>query len=556
MTMNRRFLAFGLALFSLSSLGLFVTKTNSEPASKFPGIFITDTSNRWHIPGASSAPDEQLGYVICDGGYLGSPIIPNEKKIVDQFLAACSTRQRVGPGKLPIINVAANNKKSSGYPAYTAKFNGQTYHLCHGFLNSSNWCSYEAEKKAIDLVTQIRRGENVQIAQSEAVPPAINEYEREALGGRPYPVSGSAPMVDEIAREVAQTVQPRLQSELESRKAIQITKDEYDALQRGETSLDKLTSDRPILSLNGEGEPRGVLQAQPHALEKVKLETTPLQPQSKAITITESQLAALKNGQISINDILAGQVTPNVMPSAIASALNNPAVKVVPLNGTPEAALSALPPEVAQVVAQVKPLPLNGPVQTTAAVPQVVNLASANLQLGAQLIPLTPGSQGPSISPEQISQIAAQMSAGQAPQPQMVALPQAQAMPMQMPHASPPQIVSVSPGAQGPSVSPELIAQIVAQVQAMQMQGQQMPAMTAQPMQMQQMPMQAVPMQVQPMPLQMASYANQPYAPNPGYMMPQQPAYYGYGVPATQATTSIYGTHSNTMYWPGYSGWY
>ena len=159
----RKSLLIGLTLISLGAFSF------NAPA----GIFIADEENRWHIPGTDKASEEKLGYVICEGGYLGSPLIPNEEKIVDEFLQNCASPLKKGPSKLPIIDVEANHTKSAGYKAYSIPLRGRTYHLCHGFLNSSNWCSFSAEKQAMDFVSKIRRGDNIQ-STAQINPPTEN----------------------------------------------------------------------------------------------------------------------------------------------------------------------------------------------------------------------------------------------------------------------------------------------------------------------------------------------------------------------------------------------
>jgi hypothetical protein len=100
--------------------------------SAFPGIFISDTQKKWNTVQQKNDSKHQFGYVICNGGYLGSPLIPNRKAVVDKFLSHCATGKRIGPGLLPVIESGDSHSEQSlqkGYSAYKFALNGQDFYV-------------------------------------------------------------------------------------------------------------------------------------------------------------------------------------------------------------------------------------------------------------------------------------------------------------------------------------------------------------------------------------------------------------------------------------------
>ena len=310
----RKSLLIGLTLISLGAFSF------NAPA----GIFIADEENRWHIPGTDKASEEKLGYVICEGGYLGSPLIPNEEKIVDEFLQNCASPLKKGPSKLPIIDVEANHTKSAGYKAYSIPLRGRTYHLCHGFLNSSNWCSFSAEKQAMDFVSKIRRGDNIQ-STAQINPPTENFLPTTQNTQDPHPPRQA--LIQEITQEISQTLNlPNLASANQNKQAIQITKDEMVALKEGKISLEQLTNSRPTLSLNANNQP--IL---PSAQENFNGLS-----QNIPIAGGQIQTRALSLGNPNaISTMTAQTINANALPAQIQQLLANQGLMAVPV-GNPQ----------------------------------------------------------------------------------------------------------------------------------------------------------------------------------------------------------------------------
>ncbi|HEY9886068.1 MAG TPA: hypothetical protein V6C96_02285 [Vampirovibrionales bacterium] len=128
----------GLLNFACVPLVSFSTETN------YTGVFIADTEGYWFKREDNSA--RMFGYVICDGGYLGSPLISNSKETVDKYLDKCPSGKREHRGLLPIIE--DNSQSKTLYPAYKFELNGREYNLCKGYLTSSKNCTVNSFNKA------------------------------------------------------------------------------------------------------------------------------------------------------------------------------------------------------------------------------------------------------------------------------------------------------------------------------------------------------------------------------------------------------------------------
>ena len=163
------FLGTTLSLLTLIGFNSFTLQT-AKADIRHSGVFIADTENRWGLISSQDENNEtEFGYVVCHGGYLGSPLIQNDKKIVDKYLQACRSNQRNGLSLLPIIDTEGNyDPESTNYKAYKAVVNERTYFLCNGFLNSTNWCSFDAEKKAMQLKNKLQKGQSIK-AEAEAM---------------------------------------------------------------------------------------------------------------------------------------------------------------------------------------------------------------------------------------------------------------------------------------------------------------------------------------------------------------------------------------------------
>jgi hypothetical protein len=645
---SRKWVALQLTLLSLASSGFGAIPSSAKTA--YPGVFIADTDNRWHLPGSSKASGEQMGYVICDGGYLGSPLIPNEKSIVDQFLSGCKSGRRVGPGQLPTIDTDANyNDDASGYQAYQVSLNGKEHYLCHGFLNSTDWCSFEAEKQATNLANKIRSGEKIQVAQNAqedeepeddleeapkeqakptqqrqlaAEPPTQKQIKHSTVLSRPAaPAQNQAqagPQVDEeiyrsemveesqthsatqndprvteeAAREIAEMKRSSINYSVKTqagipqgKRAIEVTKQEIEALHRGETTIEQLAQGRQQVDLEAAKARAAGASAQIMPLEaSASLAQAPAGAQ--AIEVTAEELKALQSGAVSMQELMVRKQIISLNNTNLPTAPNS--AQVIPLNtatNQAQAVNGQVPLNVAELITQAK---MSYGVQPQA--PAGIDLQ--NLLAQAKAVPLSAGAAFP--------QPVAPASGSVASQAVLQALNSAQIVSMSgagIPQAMPPsaQPVSLQPMqmvAQA-TMTPEVLATVIANangqtpamlplsfqpVQAQPMQAQQpvyvqqnipptgfvnaqVPIMTgitgmgALPLQTVQL--QAVPVAPQYGQTMLTTFENQPYAPAPydmsqigmgnGYTM----SGYGGGVPATQAVTTIYGSHTNTRYWPG-----
>jgi hypothetical protein len=571
---NSNFLAATLTLFSLSGFMLSLPAVNA--AVVYPGIYITDTQDRWKVGSGQKSADDQLGYVVCDGGYLGSPLIPNDKKTVDQFLNNCKAGKRLGNGKVPIIDVESNhNPQSAGYEAYKTSFNGKTFNLCHGFLNSTNWCSNEAEKKALALLEQIKTGsKNTQpsvSAPNNSRQAIVQNFSQEA----PVDPAQKRALAAEVANEISRTLTPNARREFvppaqtgpqeKPKQAIQITKDEMTALQNGDIKLEQLLSNnRPVLTLDANNQPQPLVVQQSSipsssadlikqlqegkislqdlmkagqssssagqltGANSMQLQAIPLQsiatpiqsvasapqsvsangsviqqvqaqnPNAKAVNVTQAELEAIRNGSLSIDQVLSNRPLMSM----------NQAVQQMS-----SSSIQAAPP--ANVV-QMNPIALNSPtVQPIQAIPQ-------NMMASAQ--------------PVQFQQVAPVLLNPQAVAPENPTLMQVAQQAVQFQQLPP---------SQGQQIPPP--QEIIAQQQQLIVQQQQIID--------QQQQLLAPPAQYGAPPYDQMGQAYDPYQQQMLYPSPDnfmQTSYYpGYssnGVPLSYATTPIYGTHSNMAY--------
>lgn len=323
----------------------------------FPGIYISDTENRWHVSDYKHEEGEQFGYVICKGGYIGSPLIPNDKATVDKFLDYCKTNKKVGPGNLPIIDVASNHQPSeTSYKAYTVPLGGQKLFLCRGYLNSTENCSYEGDKQVGNMMSRIKKGlpldsqfiverrqEGRQDSQesfstyaslnsSQNLPEqSVSQTRAEVLPLEAKPLvkkplqpiqsnfqvdSSKLALTEEIAREISRTLTPENSSNTTKIKleaiplsalaadknnnlasqALQITPEEFEALKAGRITLSDLTERSANNSLPSSNTPTNSTSR-------------------KAIQITPSELEALQNGRISLEQLASGKQLMDVNSS-------------------------------------------------------------------------------------------------------------------------------------------------------------------------------------------------------------------------------------------------
>jgi hypothetical protein len=124
---------FSLAVFFALLLGISSLRLSSEVLVQ-PAVVVIDTSNNWRHA-------------------IGSPLITNQKTVVDTFIGNCELTPP--PGALPIVDVPENHSANyAGYPAYVANFasSGRSYFVCDGFLNSTSWCSFNAHREALKLL--------------------------------------------------------------------------------------------------------------------------------------------------------------------------------------------------------------------------------------------------------------------------------------------------------------------------------------------------------------------------------------------------------------------
>jgi hypothetical protein len=61
---------------SINSQPAFSSQTKSQTQS-LPGVFIADIDGRWQIPNQGE-DGKLLGGVVCEGGYIGSPLIQEQ----------------------------------------------------------------------------------------------------------------------------------------------------------------------------------------------------------------------------------------------------------------------------------------------------------------------------------------------------------------------------------------------------------------------------------------------------------------------------------------------
>ncbi|MDJ0625741.1 MAG: hypothetical protein QNJ31_05180 [Candidatus Caenarcaniphilales bacterium] len=377
----------------LVSLSLNSSILISYAAKQYPGVFISDTQNRWHSDYEYSS-EESFGYVICDGGYIGSPLIPNDRKTVDKFLNYCRTGEKVGPGRLPIINASTDPvEKSTVYSAYKAELNGETYYLCRGYLNSTPNCSKESDAQAEKLISQIKNTQlqntttqennnseekeitkNIQRIQVQEVndfrfsedksqkldplknrsietssrDPLVRRERKlstiiEAANNNSYDIKGTSlegvkiPGIDlEGARVIPLTsTKKSISSEAATgQNAIKISLEDLEALKTGRISLTEL--------VHGFGsEPANKLETntvstnvQTIPLNKVLLKQKDNSQRNQAIKLTKEELDDLQNGRISLEKLTAGKqiISLNNPQNPSNSILNNSTSAPLELN--------------------------------------------------------------------------------------------------------------------------------------------------------------------------------------------------------------------------------
>jgi hypothetical protein len=95
-TIKSMALAIGLAMLSCSALYQAPAKTNVKTGTQakiqtksqtqsLPGVFIADIDGRWQIPNQGE-DGKLLGGVVCEGGYIGSQLIPAVKGV---YIISC-----------------------------------------------------------------------------------------------------------------------------------------------------------------------------------------------------------------------------------------------------------------------------------------------------------------------------------------------------------------------------------------------------------------------------------------------------------------------------------
>ena len=353
----------------------------------YPGIFVMDTKSKWKIEVRDDSPDEKFGYVVCNGGYLGSPLIANEKKIVDRYLAKCASGHREAAyTKLPIIDLPSNYDETKVQNlAYKAEINGRNYYLCKGYLNSTNWCSAEGESKAQDLLNRLEGGQDIS--------PDIQEMTASHQKGRDLVIQRNN-QAQNLPINNLQT--PSLNS-LASKKAIKITQEELNALKTGEIQLQDLVSEREVVNLNninlGNNNQAQNINEMP-ALKIQPVQVLPVEPRVQAqrvqpnyaqsqsvqsmpsIQITQNDYTALQNGSLS-----AQQLVQNYLPSQVPQMQQMPQMQ----NYAPPVQVQAIQPT--NYYAQSQPIqlmPLAGEQVQTIQITQNDYNALQNGSLSAQ----------------------------------------------------------------------------------------------------------------------------------------------------------------------------
>ena len=300
MFINKKLVNLSFLFFSyISYCGLNSFPVLSEEV--YPGIFVMDTKSKWKIEVRDDSPDEKFGYVVCNGGYLGSPLIANEKKIVDRYLAKCASGHREAAyTKLPIIDLPSNYDETKVQNlAYKAEINGRNYYLCKGYLNSTNWCSAEGESKAQDLLNRLEGGQDIS--------PDIQEMTASHQKGRDLVIQRNN-QAQNLPINNLQT--PSLNS-LASKKAIKITQEELNALKTGEIQLQDLVSEREVVNLNNINLGNNN-QAQNLPINNLQIPSLNSLASKKAIKITQEELNALKTGEIQLQDLVSEREVVNL----------------------------------------------------------------------------------------------------------------------------------------------------------------------------------------------------------------------------------------------------
>ena len=329
MFINKKLVNLSFLFFSyISYCGLNSFPVLSEEV--YPGIFVMDTKSKWKIEVRDDSPDEKFGYVVCNGGYLGSPLIANEKKIVDRYLAKCASGHREAAyTKLPIIDLPSNYDETKVQNlAYKAEINGRNYYLCKGYLNSTNWCSAEGESKAQDLLNRLEGGQDIS--------PDIQEMTASHQKGRDLVIQRNN-QAQNLPINNLQT--PSLNS-LASKKAIKITQEELNALKTGEIQLQDLVSEREVVNLNNINLGNNN-QAQNLPINNLQIPSLNSLASKKAIKITQEELNALKTGEIQLQDLVSEREVVNLNNINLgnnnqAQNINEmPALKIQPVQVLP-----------------------------------------------------------------------------------------------------------------------------------------------------------------------------------------------------------------------------
>lgn len=648
------FIPIMLGAAAASVLSLNVIRLSSEAQesgqAKFPGIFISDTKGLWQLPSDKIGDGTQYGFVICHGGYLGSPLIPNDKSIVDQYLSLCNDHIKRGVGNIPIIDVPANYSAKAGYPAYKAEINGRTYFLCRGFLNSTNWCSYSGEQQALKIVSKLKKNESIDeeveamreghqngrkmlgessiqekprrkelvmkqdkgIEEESDTKNAINfeaindeisyrkqeprfearRIERNEVQEQPRVENDyrEAPQRSD-AVEIAQELAKLLGSEKNNSKTVEITKKELNALNDGSINLDELINSRQITSLASARNSESLM-----ALKKIPLNggsedggsVKVISPQIKTIdsvsaigggsanvktlAVTESEYKALQSGALKLEDIIQRQQQAPLPSSAQSNgqtlavtqsefeAIQSGRIKIEDLlnrQTAPQASPAGGPQTLAITQSEFQAIqagtlrledvmnrqnlptvsnPSMAPDKRTVAITEsemaAIQSGSATLEQILQSRPEIPVAQNPTppIMETNPNFAQPQLMQGQ-PQPPLAALPN----PTDELYRANPQMEAFNGG--NPA------QQFMTQLTPGQTFVNGAPPINAptrngpQPLNLTYVDDTSTPYEQSPYPLQWSGY----YLNN----------YYNMSPPLSYATTAIYGTHSNTIYWPG-----
>jgi hypothetical protein len=512
----------------------------SGSAAPYPGVFISDTEQRWNTTHQKSDSKHQFGYVICDGGYIGSPLIPNRKSVVDKFLGHCASGQKVGPGLLPIIN-APEEVSQQGYKAYQFTLGRQSYNLCRGYLNSTSLCSASSDREALTIAQNIKR----KIHQESSVQNPEGPLPLRKLAPAEEAASELANINGNSLQKIRLDAIPLSQAN-SSKQAVQVTAEEMEALKSGKISLADLTKGKQVINLNNSHSASAASsEVVPNAAPSMSGPST----QKKGLQITASEAEDLKNGRVTLEQLMSNRqlidlVNQAPQPSQVDSQILNI------LNQAPQMAqLPAQQP--AQPVMSGNALSLNAtPLQAIPLSPQAAGALLGGAQISGASMPqaIQPhampspfAANGFAGSPEQaFAQMNGQMSSpglNPANFAGIGAMPSMDQSAMNGTGMMPPQMLGQMP-----------------------MQGQDFQPFAADP----QMGMQINGPQPEFLPehgqLNYMDYLQQPTEQGTSVQPLAWSGYYFnqryFGPPVTFTTNAIYGTHSNTIYWPGMRGAY